>query len=454
MMTDSLKPYPAYQDSGVPWLGEIPAHWDLRRLKSICRFAYGDSLPSEIRQNGDVAVYGSNGSVGSHNAANTRAPCIVIGRKGSFGKVNFTNEPVFAIDTTFFVDERFTESNLRWLFYLLGWLELDKVSKDSAVPGLHREEAYQRLTMYPTSLSEQAAIARFLDHVDRRIRRYIRAQRKLIALLEEQKQAIIHRAVTHGLDPDVRLKPSGVEWLGEIPEHWEICPLKYISHRFQNGATPPTEERSYYENGTVPWYGPSSICGEVKIGRPVRLINPKAFSDGRARKVAAPALMVVVIGSTGRSALLESDGSCNQQLTAFELRVDRVEPRFVAHQFQQAEPSLRAMASSATIPILDSSMLARSPVALPPVDEQRRILDHLDRVLVPISSSTNSTQLQIDLLREYRTRLIADVVTGKLDVRQAAADLPEEAEEPEEPDELEEMDEDGAAVDDGPEEDA
>jgi type I restriction enzyme, S subunit len=221
-MIHDLKPYPAYKDSGVPWLGEVPEHWEVRRMKQVCRFAYGDSLPTETRKHGEIAVFGSNGRVGFHYTANTHTPCIVIGRKGSFGKVNFSADPVFAIDTTFFIDDRFTKANLRWLYYLLGWLRLDEVSKDSAVPGLHREDAYQKIVTYPTDRDEQSTITSYLDHMARRIRRYIRIKQKLIKLLEEQKQAIIHQAVTRGLDPNVRLKSSGIEWLGEVPEHWEV----------------------------------------------------------------------------------------------------------------------------------------------------------------------------------------------------------------------------------------
>jgi type I restriction enzyme, S subunit len=104
-----LKPYPNYKDSGVPWLGEVPEHWEVRRLKQIAHLAYGDSLATESRQQGAVPVFGSNGRAAFHSVSNTKAPCIVIGRKGSLGKVNFSADPVFAIDTTFLVDSRYTK---------------------------------------------------------------------------------------------------------------------------------------------------------------------------------------------------------------------------------------------------------------------------------------------------------------------------------------------------------
>jgi len=128
---------------------------------------------------------GSNGQVGFHNSANTLSPRIVVGRKGSFGKVNYSADPVFAIDTTFFVDNRHSSAHLRWLYYLLEVLELDGATKDSAIPGLDREDAYQKYAAVPL-LPEQKAIAHFLDHATQRIQRHIHAKEKLIKLLEEQ----------------------------------------------------------------------------------------------------------------------------------------------------------------------------------------------------------------------------------------------------------------------------
>src|SRR6185503_1422629 len=137
-----FRPYPIYKESSLDSLGEIPVHWEVVKLKRVCTFAYGDSLSKDSRLEGNVPVFGSNGPVGTHEHANTQAPCLVIGRKGSFGKVNFSATPVFAIDTTFFVDKRCTQADLRWLYYALSNARLDSATKDSAIPGLDRQDAY------------------------------------------------------------------------------------------------------------------------------------------------------------------------------------------------------------------------------------------------------------------------------------------------------------------------
>ena len=212
-----------------------------------------------------------------------------------------------------------------------------------------------------------------------------------------------------------------MEWLRDVPVHWDLVPLKWVSHRSQTGATPPTSESLFYENGAVPWYGPSSCGTEEEIGAPVQHLSEVAFSKGHARLVRGPALLIVVIGATaGRMALMPDDGSTNQQITAFELSRDLISPEFILRQLRSAEFWLRATASTATIPILDSGVVARLLCAIPPMEEQDVINRALDSHVSRIDSVIVRHLTGIDLLREYRTRLIADVVTGKLDVRGAA----------------------------------
>ncbi|MDN5940766.1 MAG: hypothetical protein L0H94_02695 [Nitrospira sp.] len=439
MITD-LKPYPAMKDSGVPWLGEVPEHWQVRRLKHICRFNYGDSLPTETRHCGEVPVFGSNGRVGSHVSSNTKAPCIVIGRKGSFGKVNFSAEPVFAIDTTFYVDGRITAADVRWLSFLLSWLRLDEVSKDSAVPGLDREDAYRRMAAYPAERSEQSAIVRFLEHADRRIRRYIRAKQKLIKLLEEQKQATIHRAVTRGLPstgsagspqagsgqamPNVRLKPSGVEWLGDMPEHWEVR---------RNGRL--FKQRNETGFGDLPILEVSLRTGvQVRdLGNPDRkqvMTDREKYKRSRAGDIAYN-MMRMWQGAVGVAPV---DGLVSPAYVVATPLLG-TDPRYFAQLFRTSEYKAEVDGYSRGI-VKDRNRLywedfKRMPSCYPPPSEQTAIADAIVRLTREVDTTADKVRCEIALLREYRTRLIADVVTGKLDVRAAAVKLPEETDEPE-----------------------
>ena len=434
-MIADLKPYPSMKNSGVLWLGDVPAHWEVRRLKQVCRLAYGDALATDVRQDGPIPVFGSNGHVGFHNSANTKSPCIVIGRKGSFGKVNYSRDPVFAIDTTFFVDSRFSSAHIRWLYFLLGWLRLDEVSKDSAVPGLDREDAYQKLAAFPP-LPEQAAIVRYLDHADRRIRRYIHAKQKLVKLLEEQKQALIHRAVTRGLDPNVRLKPSGAEWLGDVPEHWEVVALRYVATKFGSGVTPRGGATMYEVTG-IPFLRSQNIHFDgIHLEGVVRI--PQDLHDTLAGTHVKPGdvLLNITGASIGRVCSVPDnfeEGNVNQHVCIIRPKRRRVLPGFLAAflstPFMQRE--IRFEQNGASREGLTLHSIRGFKVALPTAAEQQHILDEIRGQTGQLAVATATAQGEVDLLREYRTRLIADVVTGKLDVREAAARLPDEDEEPE-----------------------
>jgi type I restriction enzyme S subunit len=287
-------------------------------------------------------------------------------------------------------------------------------------------------------LPEQSAIVRFLDHADRRIRRYIRAKKKLIALLNEQKQAIIHRAVTHGLDPNVRLKPSGVEWLGDVPEHWEGTRLKAVLSRpLRNGLF---KKKDAFGSG-VPLVNVADVYRNNFQIDPVSLERVHATPDEiRTYRVRSGDLFFVrsslKLEGTGRSAVAfdcQSDAVFECHLVQGHPDPRRANARFLA--FQLNSFSLRnyliSRANVVTMATIAQDVLASCPVLLPPVPEQGRLLKQIDSQCEQVDVAIDRAQREIDLLREYRPRLISDVVTGKLDVREAAARLPVETEEPE-----------------------
>ena len=165
--------------------------------------------------------------------------------------------------------------------------------------------------------------------MDRQIRRYIRAKQKLIKLLEEQKQAIIHRAVTRGLDPNVRLKPSGVEWLGEVPEHWESVALKWISKRYA-GGTPDKSNETYWDDGDIPWLNSGAVNDEY-ITEPSSFITKEGFAKSSAKWIPEKALVMALAGqgkTKGMVAQLGIKTTCNQSMAAI-IPASIIEPRFL-----------------------------------------------------------------------------------------------------------------------------
>ena len=411
-------------------LGDVPSHWHVCRLKSFCRLAYGDSLCNDARRPGNVSVYGSNGVVGQHYSANTNSPCIVVGRKGSFGKVNYSAEPVFAIDTTFYVDRRQTSADIRWLYYLLGWLRLDAVTKDSAIPGLDREDAYQRLAPLPPP-AEQTAIARFLDHMDCRIQKYIRAKEKLTSLLDEYKQTLVHQVVTGRIDvrtskPYPAYEPSGVEWLGKVPAHWNVLALR---HRYSQCLGKMLDTSKIKGDHLVPYLRNIDVqWDQINVhDLPAMDIAPDEYERYTVRK---GDLVVCEGGEVGRCAIWES----KLEVCGFQKALHRLRPldarrdlvRFLYHALRVAvQREAFNDGHQSTIAHLTGEKLRVHRFPFPPTSEQKAIVSFLDAAVAPNDRSLDDIRRQTNLLREYRTRLIADVVTGKLDVREVAAKLPE-----------------------------
>ena len=424
-MSAKLKPYPTTKDSGAPWLGEVPDHWEVLPAKRALRpESSGGTIikntASQEPKDGYVPGFSASGQDIWMRSPSHRGEALVLSAVGArCGRTFRASGDWGVVANTHVLRPQGNENRDYWWYVTnnVGWWE----RAGAAQPFVRVRATLDRPWAFPCP-EEQSAIVRFLDHTDRRIRQYIRAKERLIELLEEQKQAVSHQAVAGHIDvrtgqPYPAYKDSEVEWLGEVPEHWRLVPLKWVARRFQNGATPPTARTAYYEGGTVPWYGPSSIKTSEEVGPAVKHLTELAFSAGGARLVRGPGLLIGVIGNVGQMALMLYDGSTNQQITAIELVSTTVSPRFILRQLRQAEPWLRSSASAATIPILDSGTLKRLPCALPPLADQHLIDGVLDSKVSAIDKVVVDGLSQISLADEYRTRLIADVVTGKLDVR-------------------------------------
>lgn len=409
------------KDSGVDWLGEIPTHWGIRKLKRICRFIYGSSLASQNRAEGKIPVYGSNGITGYHNEAITKKPCIIIGRKGSFGKVNFSEVECYPIDTTYYVDETVTASNLRWLYYILQYVKLDDFSNDVGVPGLNREDAYNRLLPLPP-LAEQTAIANFLDCKTAQIDQFVALKEKTIALLQEQKNAIINRAVTQGLNPAAPMKDSGIEWLGDIPAHWEVKKLKHLTKIISKGTTPSTEGLSMSNSG-IRFIKAENITESGVSKLPAFFIDEDTHNVLKRSQLQANDILIVIAGATiGKVSILPAallPANTNQAVSFIRLKQkDCV--KFIAYWLRSSFIGrlVRDSSVQSAQPNLSMGNLGNFYIPFPPIPEQHQIVAYTEQATTKIDQAIAQAQQQIDLIKEYRESLISQAVTGKIRVSQ------------------------------------
>ena len=318
-------------------------------------------------------------------------------------------------------------------------------SVGDCVSGHQREQVGHFAPCIGAPAPNSSAIVRYLDHVDRRIRRYVSAKQRLIALLEEEKQAVINQAVTRGLDPNVRLKPSGVEWLGDVPEHWDILPLKrWVSTKITDG---PHETPVFLDEGVSFMSAESMVDGRLDFSRRRGFISREQHEVycRKCRPQRDDMFMCKSGATTGKVAIVDTAEEFSVWSPLALMRVDpqKVLARllFAVLQASYVQRQVEDSWSYGTQPNLAMNAMERIAVVLPPIMEQRKVLAYVGRATNKISEAIARTRRQIELVEEYRTRLIADVVTGKLDVREAAARLPDE------PDDADGTDADGPAED-------
>ena len=451
-MLHNLKPYPAYKDSGVPWLGEVPEHWDVKRNKLFMREINErseDGSEELLTVSQYTGVTARRERISEENGLLTNAASLVGYKRVNPGDLvmnimlawngSLGVSPIAGIASPAYCVYRVTEKiEPRFLHYLFRTPLFTGVFKavstgvvDSRLR-LYPEVFFRLISILPPK-EEQSAIIHYLDYIARRIRRYIRAKQKLIKLLEEQKQAIIHQAVTRGLDPNVKLKPSGVEWLGDVPEHWEVRKLKF-EVTFTGGGTPSKANAEFW-TGDIPWVSPKDMKTSV-IRDTEDHISTSAVAESATKLIDPGAVLVVVRSGILRRkipvAINNVSVAINQDMKALGSK-GRLHNEYIFALIEGCQKILLTewTKQGATVESIEHELMANSFIPIPPKNEQLAIVHFLNKANKNIDSVIAKTHQEISLLREYRTRLIADVVTGKLDVREAAANLPEETDETE-----------------------
>lgn len=448
-MIGDPKPYPEYRPAKGGWLGQIPSHWMVRRMKYVVRETDSRSTSGKeqlLRISQYTGV--TQRRVDSFEEPDTRAASLVgykhvkpehlvinimLAWNGSMGVSKFSGiaSPAYCV-------YRFRHDVHPWYFHNLLRSPAYKARIKASSTGV----VESRLRLYSNDLgrieatlppaSEQAAIVRFLDWANGRMERAIRAKRKVIALLNEQKQAIIHRAVTRGLDPSVPLKPSGIPWLGDIPQHWEVRRLKSLCRFVTSGSR--GWARYYADAGFVFLRigNISTTSVDLRLKRMTYVMPPAGAEGERTRAIPDDLLLSITaqIGAVGVVPEALGEAFVNQHTALIRLRLGESVPRWVAYGLlsQFGKDQCRLMTNGGTKIGLTLDDVRCLVVLLPPIEEQATIVNGIERQTGDLDAAISRLEREIELLREYRTRLVADVVTGKLDVREAAMRLPDEAE--------------------------
>ena len=435
-----FRQYSAYKDSGVGWLGKIPEHWEAKKWRYCCHVTRGQVAPDDEQFCERVLIAPNHiesgtGRILHMETANQQGaisgkylvkPGDIIYSKirPALNKVCISTGDWLCSADMYPISV--IESRLQSHFLLYFMLSKPFVqlmvdeSMRVAMPKVNRDKLATCPLLVPDSV-EQRAIAAFLDRETTRIDGLVERKERLIELLREKRTALITRAVTRGLDPNVPVKDSGVEWLGEIPAHWKVTPLRFACRSIETGGTPSIDYLDDLGKSHVNWFTPGDFGGDLVLRDSVRKLALRAVSLGQARLFPADSVFVVGIGATlGKVGLIERPASANQQVNVIIPR-DGVESYFLAHFLLILGDVMATMANSATLPILNQRQMGALHVPIPPVPEQDEIIAFVRKETAVIDVLIAKVRQAIDLLREFRTALISAAATGKIDVREEAA---------------------------------
>jgi type I restriction enzyme S subunit len=449
-MIEGLKPYAEYKESGHRWLGSVPNHWSVLPNRALFDEVKDRNHPKEemlsvtitrgiVRQK---ALLDGSSKKDSSNL-NKGAYKLVQPHDIAYNKMRAWQGALGAstlrgiISPAYVVMRPRKEAN-PWFYHNLYRTPSFAKEAERWSYGITsdmwslRPEHFKVIGSVLPPPDEQAAIVRFLDHANRKIDGFIRAKRKLIGLLNEQKQAIIHRAVTRGLHPDAPLKPSGIPWFGEIPTHWEVRRLKSHLARNDGGVWGST----FDDKGTIVLRSTEqAMDGSWRIKNPamIRLTTTQIAS---ALLLEGDIVVTKSSGSQnhiGKASLVTSEIAslkcCYSNFMQRLRTTAALSPNYLAMFLNSRTGRVHYQFTSTSttgLGNLTRDTLANLPMPMPVRSEQEKILNSVDLELKPLNTAIARTEREIALMQEYRTRLTADLVTGKLDVRVAATQLPDE----------------------------
>lgn len=388
------------------------------QLRRLARFAYGDSLQAEVRVGGDVPVFGSNGQVGTHDRANTTGQVIIIGRKGSQGALTYSPVPVFAIDTTYFIDSTTIAPgvDLRWLFYALHTLRLDELSQDVGVPGLGREKAYsERMPFYP--FTQQRAIADFLDRETVRIDEIIQRKRDLLRLCNLRRGALLVNAVLGRMSMSGEVVPTGDSALPELPLGWRPVRLRHVATEVTVGVV--VTPAAFYADEGLPFIRGYNVRPGVVTDHDLARISPEANALHPKSLLRPGDVMVVRTGQAGAAAVVPDwavGGNCVDVLIV--RCAPSLQPKFLelVLNSEHAARQVETMSVGAIQSHFNVSALRDLVLPLPPVNEQARVIAVVEEEQAPMLRLLEVVNRQVQLLEEHRQAIVAAAVTGQIDV--------------------------------------
>ncbi|QQZ28783.1 restriction endonuclease subunit S [Thiothrix subterranea] len=408
--------YPVYRESGIEWLGKIPDHWEVRRLKFVAEIQNGRDY-KEVESSEGYPVFGSGGVFRFATEYLYDGESVLFGRKGTIDKPLYVNEKFWTVDTMFY-SVILEQTHGRFLYFFATTLQFNLLATQTALPSITQTDLGNYLISYPT-YQEQQTIAQFLDYKTQQIDQLIAKKRTLIDRLNEQRIALITHAVTKGLNPAVTLKDSGVEWLGKVPKHWQQRRLKFV---VQNITDTEHKTAEYFEDGEYLVVRTTNVRNGKLILDKAKYTNQDTYEEWTRRaKPKAGDILFTREAPAGETCIVPDDIKLciGQRMVLFQFDKTSMNPIFLLNSLHAglADEFIKKLSLGSTVAHFNMSDIQNIPVFVPNIKEQNDIAVYLDKETARIDRMVELNKQTIDKLKEYRTALITAAVTGKIDLR-------------------------------------
>jgi type I restriction enzyme S subunit len=415
MNYQNVKKYPAYKDSGVEWIGEIPVGWEMKRLKHVATINNGLDY-KKIESEKGYPVFGSGGRFATASKYLCNQEAVLLGRKGTIDKPIYINEKFWTVDTMFYAVCKNAVST-KFIFYICTTIPFKYYSTSTALPSMTQTDLLNLILFIPP-LPEQTAIANFLDEKCNKIDKAVAQKEKLVALLKERKQIVIQNAVTKGLNPNAKMKDSRVEWIGEIPEGWEVQRLASFGKFTKGGGFSKSDLQEKGERAI--------LYGDIYTIYDYFFIDAKKFISSNNSKKSSEIKKGDLL-FTGSGETLEDIGKCvafygNKKTYAggdiIIFKQSRYNSLYLSYALN-SELLKQEKAKTAKGEIIVhtyASKLKNIYIPIPSLNIQAAIVSHIKTQSQKINKAITLQQNQIEKLKEYKSILINNAVTGKIKV--------------------------------------
>ena len=429
-----MKQYDSYKDSGVEWIGEVPSHWEVMKTSLAFHGIGSGTTPSTSKkyfydenkgyywlQTGDLndgiindtskkvtklAVSQCNLKFYPQNSIVIAMYGATIGKVGILGIETATNQACCVLPANQKVVSKFA-------FY--EFLACKPALLVSAIgggqPNISQDVIRKQKIVIPPH-SEQLSIASYLDKKCSEIDNVISAQQKRIALLQELKQSVITHAVTKGLNPNVEMKDSGVEWIGKVPITWGVMKTSHAFNGIGSGTTPSTSKKEFYDEEGKYWLQTGDLNDGIILDTSKK-VSDIAVKDCNLKFYPKDSVVIAMYGATiGKVGILGIKTATNQACCVLPANKHMI-AKYSFYEFLACKPALLVSAIGGGQPNISQDTIRKQKIAVPPIEDQKSIADYLDKKCASIDASISKAQHQVELLQEYKQSLITEVVTGK-----------------------------------------